>query len=84
MVIINRKIDVKDKIVKILADHPEGLTIQYLADDIGVSRQTVRAYVLELKGSGVVLRRRVGSATLHYSASLMKKFGKNFDKGFES
>ncbi len=84
MVIINSKTDVKNKIVKILSQHPEGLTIQYLADDIGVSRQTVRAYILELKGSGIVLRRRVGSATLHYLKSLMEKFSKNFGRGFKS
>jgi predicted transcriptional regulator len=84
VVIINSKNEVKNKVVKILSQHPEGLTIQYLADKIGVSRQTVRAYIMELKGEGVVLRRRVGSATLHYLKSLIKKFGRNFDRGIES
>ena len=78
MVIINGK-NIKEEIIRILESHPEGLTIQNLSDWIGVSRHTVIKYIFELKGSGVIYRRRVGSATLHYLKSLMMKFNKNFE-----
>ena len=78
MVIINGK-NVKEEIIRILESHPEGITIQNLSDWIGVSRHTVIKYVFELKGSGIIYRRRVGSATLHYLRSLLEKFNKNFE-----
>jgi len=58
---------IKDKIVKIIETHPEGLSIKELSNLLGVHRQTVTKYVLELKGAGVIHRRRIGSATLHYT-----------------
>lgn len=79
MVIINGK-NVKEEIIRILETHPEGITIQSLSDWIGVSRHTVIKYVFELKGSGIIYRRRVGSATLHYLRSLLEKFNKNFEE----
>ena len=79
MVNINGK-DVKREIIKILETHPEGLTLQALSDRIGVSRQTVIKYVFELKGSGVIYRRKVGSATLHYLRSILAKFNKEFEE----
>ena len=78
MVSINRK-NVKDEIIRILETHPEGVTLQSLSNRIGVSRHTVVKYVFELKGSGIIYRRRVGSATLHYLKSLMEKFNKNLE-----
>jgi len=78
VVIINGK-NVKEEIIRILESHPEGITIQNLSDWIGVSRHTVIKYVFELKGSGIIYRRRVGSATLHYLRSLLEKFNKNFE-----
>jgi predicted transcriptional regulator len=79
VVIINGK-NVKEEIIRILETHPEGITIQSLSDWIGVSRHTVIKYVFELKGSGIIYRRRVGSATLHYLRSLLEKFNKNFEE----
>ena len=78
MIIINGK-NVKQEIIKILETHPEGLTLQALSDKIGVSRQTIIKYIFELKGSGIVYRRRVGSATLHYLRSILAKFNKEFE-----
>jgi len=52
--------------LSILKKHPEGLTITSLSNITGMHRQTITKYILELKGSGKVYRRRVGSATLHY------------------
>ena len=79
MIIINGK-DVKQEIIRILETHPEGLTLQALSDKIGVSRQTIIKYIFELKGSGIVYRRRVGSATLHYLRSILAKFNKEFEE----
>ena len=80
MVIINGK-DIKNEIIRILEIHPEGVTLQTLSDSIGVSRQTIIKYIFELKGSGIIYRRRVGSATLHYLKSLLEKYHKNFEEG---
>lgn len=84
MITINGK-NVREEIIRILETHPEGLTVQFLSDRIGVSRHTIIKYVFELKGSGILYRRRVGSATLHYLRSLLVKFNKNFeDVGYEA
>lgn len=80
MVTINEKNNVREEIIRILGGHPEGLTTQALSNMIGVSRHTVIKYIFELKGSGLVYRRRVGSATLHYLKSLLEKFHKNFEE----
>jgi len=79
VITINGK-NVRDEIIRILETHPEGLTVQSLSDRIGVSRHTIIKYVFELKGSGTIYRRRVGSATLHYLRSLLEKFHKNFEE----
>ena len=57
---------IKSRLVSILKDHPQGLTIKELSDMIKLHRQTITKYIFELKGAGLVHRRRVGSATLHY------------------
>jgi predicted transcriptional regulator len=79
VIIINGK-NVKQEIIRILETHPEGLTLQSLSNEIGVSRQTIIKYVFELKGSGIIYRRRVGSATLHYLRSILAKFNKQFEE----
>lgn len=79
MITINGK-NVREEILRILENHPEGVTVQALSDSIGVSRHTIIKYVFELKGSGILYRRRVGSATLHYLKSLLEKFHKNFEE----
>jgi len=56
----------KKQIVEILRVHPEGLTILDLSRIIGSHRQTITKYVLVLEATGVIYRRRVGSATLNY------------------
>jgi predicted transcriptional regulator len=79
VITINGK-NVREEIIRILETHPEGVTVQALSDNIGVSRHTIIKYVFELKGSGILYRRRVGSATLHYLKSLLEKFDKNFQE----
>jgi len=56
----------KKKIVEILEQHPEGLTIQDLSEILKVHRQTVTKYVLVLEAIDVIYRRRIGAVTLHY------------------
>ena len=70
---------IKDKILQILEAHPEGLTIESLSRIARVHRQTATKYLFWLNGAGMVHRRRVGSATLHY----LKKYVKNFGAGEE-
>jgi len=61
----------KKRIIEILKEHPEGLTIQELSKITGAHRQTVTKYVLWLEGAGIVFRRRIGAVTLQY---LKKQF----------
>ncbi len=56
----------KRQIVLILQKNPEGVTVQYISGVLGVHRQTATKYIFELVGAGVVKRRPIGSATLHY------------------
>ena len=56
----------KRKIVDILRDHPEGLTIQQLSKQTGAHRQTIRSYLQWLQGADIVYQRRIGAVTLNY------------------
>lgn len=56
----------KKKLVGILRDHPEGLTIQELSKLIGAHRQTVRSYLQWLQGADIVHQRRIGAVSLNY------------------
>jgi len=58
--------EIKEKIIKVLAEHPEGLTIQKISELVGTTRITAAKYIAELAGAGIVYRRRVGVATLCY------------------
>lgn len=58
--------EIKERIINLLRKHPGGLTIKDIANALKFHRQTVTKYILELKGAGVIIRKRVGSATLHY------------------
>jgi len=62
---------VKDRIKKVLSEHPEGLPILEIARLVGMHRHTVTKYVYELIGSGVIYQREVGTAKLCY---LKEKF----------
>lgn len=57
---------IKQKTLEILKTNNQGVTIEDLSKSIGANRQTVTKYVLEMKGAGIITRRRAGSATLHY------------------
>jgi len=65
---------IKQKILQLLETHPEGLTIESLSKKLGAHRQTITKWLFWLDGAEIIVRRRVGSATLHY----LKKFVRNF------
>jgi predicted transcriptional regulator len=56
----------KKRILELLRQHPEGLTIQEIADFLAMHRQTATKYLYELKGGEQIWVRPVGKAVLHY------------------
>jgi len=56
----------RERIIKDLKKHPEGLTILNLAANIGINRVTVSKYVFGLVSEGLVSQRRIGTAKLCY------------------
>ena len=72
------RVEIREKIVRVLAEHPEGLTIQKIAEKVGSSRITVSKYIAELTGAGIVYQRKVGVATLCY---LKEKFVRKVMEG---
>lgn len=62
---------VKERIKKVLSEHPEGLPILEIARLVGMHRHTVTKYVYELIGAGIIYQREVGTAKLCY---LKEKF----------
>lgn len=57
---------VEDHIIKILRKSQFSLTIEEIARQVGVTRQTTSKYLLYLEGRGAVRRRDVGAAKLYY------------------
>jgi len=56
----------KEKIVGVLKQHTEGLSVSEISRKLGTTRITVALALAELKGEGNVLIRVVGVAKLHY------------------
>jgi predicted transcriptional regulator len=56
----------KEDIIKVIKKHPEGLTATEISKVLGYHRHTITKYILVLEAVGIIYRRRVGSATLHY------------------
>jgi predicted transcriptional regulator len=57
---------IKEKITKILEEHPEGLHILGISRLVGAHRHTVTKYIHELMGAGVINQREVGTVKLCY------------------
>ncbi len=57
---------VKDKIIDLLMEYPEGLTTVDIAKALNVHRHTVTRYVYELVGAGIISQRKIGPAKLNY------------------
>ena len=66
--------NIREKIIKILRKHPEGLTIVEITKEINMSRNAVTKYVYQLLGEGSIFQREVGTAKLCYLKG--KKYGK--------
>jgi len=58
--------NVKERIIKILKKHPEGLTTVEIAEKIGMSRHAVTKYIYQLLGEKKIYQREVGTAKLCY------------------
>ncbi len=56
----------KEKIIKSLKEHPEGLTILEIAEKTGINRITVSKYIYGMTFEGLVHQRRVGPSKLCY------------------
>jgi len=66
-----RKIHPKNKIIKVLKKHPDGLTLMEISRLSGMSRLTATKYIHELLGAGMIYQRKIGIAKLCY---LKEKF----------
>ena len=56
----------KEKIIKTLSKHPEGLTFAQISRDIGMHRNTVTKYIYELSGANIIQVRDLGTLKLCY------------------
>ena len=66
---------VREKIIKLLSKHPEGLTFAQISREIGMHRNTITKYIYELSGAGVLQIRDMGTLKLCYLAN--SKAGSN-------
>jgi predicted transcriptional regulator len=58
------KNNVRERIIEILKERPQGLTILEIANLVGMSRVTVSKYVYGLISEDVVYQRKIGPAKL--------------------
>lgn len=56
----------RERIIKVLRNNPEGLTISDLGDEAGITRQTASKYLETLKDEGNVEKRKIGQAKVYY------------------
>lgn len=56
----------KERIVEILGQHSEGLTVVEIAKALGFHRQTVTKYVGQLLKENMISQREIGKARLCY------------------
>ena len=61
-----KKNGIREKIIKILKKHPEGLTTVDIAKEIGMTRHSVTKYIYQLLGEGLIFQREIGTAKLCY------------------
>ena len=65
--------NVKELVIEILKEHPEGLTAVEISKYIDMTRHTVTKYIYQLLGERMIYQREVGTAKLCY---LREKHGK--------
>jgi Fic family protein len=56
----------RERIIKSLKEHPEGLTTVDIAKILGCHRHTITKYIYQLVGEGLIHQREVGTAKLCY------------------
>lgn len=54
----------RNRIIKAIKEHPEGLTISGVAEEAGCTRLTVRRYLQDILKEGIAKQRNVGIAKL--------------------
>ena len=64
---------VGDRIIAILKYNPEGLTIQEISEQIGMTRHSVTKYIYMLLGERKISQRDVGTAKLCYLCDSIAK-----------
>ena len=57
---------IKDRIKRVLQEHPEGVHILGIARLVGSHRHTVTKYIHELMGAGTIYQRDLGTIKLCY------------------
>lgn len=68
--------NIKERIIELLREHPEGLNVLIISKHLGVTRQTTAKYMYGLISEGIVKIRKVGPAKLCY----LKRWGRKSDK----
>lgn len=58
--------NVREKIIKILKEHPEGLTLLNISKITGMNRITISKYVYGLIAENLVCQRKIGPAKMCY------------------
>jgi predicted transcriptional regulator len=58
--------NVRERIIKILKEHPEGLTIMNISNIAGMNRLTISKYVYGLITENLILQRKIGPAKICY------------------
>lgn len=71
---MNDENQIKEKIEKVLFEHPEGLHILGIARLVGAHRHTVTKYIHELMGAEIIYQREIGTIKICY---LSEKFVKS-------
>ena len=56
----------RDRILKVLKKHPEGLTVQEIASLANLNRATASKYIFGLIVEGLAYQRKIGPAKLCY------------------
>jgi DNA-binding IclR family transcriptional regulator len=64
--------DIEEKILKLLSQHPEGITINDISRFLNIHRNTASKYVYGLLKSDNLERRQIGMAYLYYIKKVEK------------
>src|SRR6476659_5794501 len=71
---------IKDEVVKVLQEHPEGITGARIAELVGITQGAMSKYLSMLRVDGVIVSRKVGVAKLWKLVSQSDRAGMLADK----